>query len=284
MGKTIKTKFVFDGKEHEFTQHLDGEKTEKAPPKEKKPKEEKRDRKFCLTSYIDKDYLYQFLKRAEWVQHWALCTHNQDKNEDGTPKEVHTHIVLYTYNAKTASAVKKLFDRYSAEIYRDSEPQNTLSQICFDMVTQWRYLIHADDKEKFQYSDADRYCDNYGYWHNLEVSAGLNDSAENIAFAMLQDFMSGMHPVEMTKKYGKDFLYHLSHLQKASYEIYKRDGLTQNQGLDLREYSRLCLENCPFNAEVINHFWVALDYILSQCQIDFNSQIEFYLTERNERK
>ena len=153
MGKTNKVTYInANGGYDTFEFGIKPSKTEKKSTPSKKPKcsEEPRDRKFCLTSYIDYNSITHFLKRCEWVQHWAVCYHDSDLNDDGTPKRPHTHILLYTYNAKTASAIKKNFDRYSAEIYRgtDIEPQNTLTQICFDMPTQWRYLIHADDRDK----------------------------------------------------------------------------------------------------------------------------------------
>ena len=251
--------------------------------KSAKPKhsEEKRDRKFCLSSYIDRNSLLYFLKRSEWIQHWAICTHDRDIKEDGTPKDEHTHILIYTYNAKTASAIKKAFDRYSNEIYRDTEtePQNTLAQICFDMPSQWRYLIHADDCEKAQYDANERFCDDFAYWNKLDISSGMNDSSDNLGLAMLKDYMDGVHPLEMAHRYGKEYIYHLSHFQKFAFEVFKADARNKVNTLNLRDMMSLCLESSPLSAENINTFWVVYDYIISQINTNYNSQIEFYLTE-----
>ena len=129
------------------------------------PLEKVRTRKFCLTSYIDRSLLEKFVKQSPFIQHWALCSHDRDIEWDivadkpiilnpdtGEPKikEFHTHLLLYTYDAKTSSAVRKIFNRLSAEHYTPLglPLQNTLCQPCTDMVSQWRYLIHQDEFEK----------------------------------------------------------------------------------------------------------------------------------------
>lgn len=278
--KTI-FEFVVNGEKVVFEQ--EAPKTEKAEKSPSNPEhsEEKRDRKFCLSSYIDRNSLLYFLKRSEWIQHWAICTHDRDTKEDGTPKDEHTHILIYTYNAKTASAIKKAFDRYSNEIYRDTEtePQNTLAQICFDMPSQWRYLIHADNREKAQYDTNERLCDDFAYWNKLEISSGMNDSSNNLGLAMLKDYMDGVHPLEMARRYGKEYIYHLSHFQKFAFEVFKADARNKVNTLNLRDMMRLCLESSPLSAENINTFWVVYDFIISQINQNYNSQIEFYLTE-----
>lgn len=135
-----------------------------------------RDRKFSLSSYIRPERLEVLLRRSDWIQHWAYCTHDKDVLADGSLKEVHTHVILYTYNAKTSSAIRKIFDRYAVEICEeDEEPQNTLCQTCSDMVSAYRYLIHADQKNKAQYEPLQRVCDDYAYWQKLEESCGYND-------------------------------------------------------------------------------------------------------------
>lgn len=90
--------------------------------------QEKRSRSFCITTYIERNALERFLKSSQWLRHWAYCEHDKDTDEKGNPKTSHIHVILYTYNSKTSSAVKKLFDRYSAQIYYGTgiEPQNTL--------------------------------------------------------------------------------------------------------------------------------------------------------------
>lgn len=89
--------------------------------------QDKRSRSFCITTYIERNSLERFLKSSPWLKHWAYCEHDKDMDEKGNLKTSHIHVILYMYNSKTSSAVKKLFDRYSAQIYAGTgiEPQNT---------------------------------------------------------------------------------------------------------------------------------------------------------------
>ena len=62
-------------------------------------------RRFNIRTYIKPDIVDRFLKTAPWVQYWAYCYHDKDVYEDGSSKEPHTHILLYTYHQKTSSAM-----------------------------------------------------------------------------------------------------------------------------------------------------------------------------------
>lgn len=174
----------------------------------------RRDRKFCLTTYIDKNALIKFLSNAEWVQHWAICTHDKDLNDDGTIKTLHTHIVLTTHCAKTNTAVQKIFDRLSTEIYGVDNMQNTFAMYCFDLVAQYRYLLHLDDKSKYQYEHIERIADDEFYWQKLENTAGSNGS-ENVALSIFIDLCNGVSTYEMICRWGKDFVYHLPMYERA---------------------------------------------------------------------
>lgn len=201
--------FNIDGEVVELT--ADTPKTE-AP----KAKKDKRARRFCLTSYIDPSALRSFISKAPWVQHWAMCTHDRDKMEDGSSKETHTHVILYTYDAKTSSAIKKIFDRFSAEYYNGKgEAQNTLVQICKDVVAQWYYLVHKYDKEKAQYEPSARICDNTNYWLELCKTNALNDGSVNTGLQMFDDMLDGTSTREMIMRYGKEYIYHAQHFKQV---------------------------------------------------------------------
>ena len=66
-------------------------------------------RKFCLRTYISPDKIEIFLRTSPWISHWCYTTHDKDVDDDGNTKISHTHILLYTYSQKTASAIKKNF-------------------------------------------------------------------------------------------------------------------------------------------------------------------------------
>ncbi len=242
-----------------------------------------RSRKFCLISYIDRTALEKFLTSAVWVQHWALCSHDRDVKEDGTPKEFHTHILLYTYDAKTASSVKKIFDRYSAEIYQneDMEAQNTLCQVMNDVAYQWRYLVHKDNPDKAQYEEVERICDNYAYWLNACQSQGMTASDSNSGLSMVEDMLAGTKTIEMVRRYGREYIYHSHMLEKTCHNII-RDELradVDNGNMNMLDFFPLLLENAPLKKEDIQIFFNVLDYIRSECIITYNSKINIYLDE-----
>lgn len=289
MSEKTKLEFIINGEKMVFTQETPSEdNTHSKTEKEKLTthhqfgnKKDERVRNFFLDCYIDKDAIIPFLRRQTWVHHWAICHHDRDVNADKTIKTAHTHILLITYNAKTLSSVRKIFDEFSRDFYQgtDTPPQNTLGQIARELPRAWRYLIHADNPEKFQYSPLERYCDDCSYWNRLEVTRGMNDTTDNQALAILHDYMNGVHPLVMAERYGKDYIYHIKHYQNAIYEVYKAEMRANVQNNDIRQLMSLCLESSPFKDEQINVFWNVYDYIISQINTNYNSKIDFYLTE-----
>ena len=68
--------------------------------------------------------------------------HDKDKNEDGTLKKPHFHILLSFNNQKSFSQIKEITDLQNQPI----------PQICHNKTGQIRYFIHIDNPEKYQYS------------------------------------------------------------------------------------------------------------------------------------
>lgn len=229
--------------------------------KEKEASKLKRTRRFCLTTYIDENAIYPYLNRLQWVQHFAFIVHNKDKNEDGTTKEKHTHILLYTFEAKTASAIKKNFDNFSAEYYKDKEQevQNTLVQECHDIVSQWRYLIHLDDKDKYQYDKQDIVCDDLSYWNTLDRTNGMIDHSKNYGLAILDDYLSGTDCYTMAQRYGKEWIYHIAHYQNAVRLMVSEQNRQTFGGL--AEICQFALSDSTYSEEQITLFFGMLSYI-----------------------
>lgn len=221
----------------------------------------KRTRRFCLTSYIDINGIDSFLKRSPWIQHWAYCMHDRDVNEDGSPKQPHTHIILYTYEAKTSSAIKKNFDRYSAEYYKggEIEPQNTLVQELHDIVSQYRYLQHLDNPEKALYGANEVIVDELAYWNNLTHTNGLTDSTNNAGLAILNDFMAGVDCYTMSQRYGKEWIYHIDHYRKAVQMIASEQSRQTFGGL--QEMCQFALADSTYTEEQITLFFGVLSYV-----------------------
>lgn len=73
--------------------------------------------------------------------------HNKDINPTGEVKKAHYHVIIYYENATTFNNVKtNVCDKLNATI-----PQKLES-----MRGMYRYHIHLDNPDKYQYSDCDR--------------------------------------------------------------------------------------------------------------------------------
>lgn len=72
--------------------------------------------------------------------------HDKDLNPDGVEKKPHYHIIFYYDGPTTFSNVKKLCDRFKMTIPIKLESLRGM----------YRYHLHLDNPEKYQYDDRDR--------------------------------------------------------------------------------------------------------------------------------
>ena len=242
----------------------------------------KRDRKFSLITYIDEEYLLIYLKTASYIQHWCYIYHDMDLDEKGLPKANHYHVLIYTRDAKTVSAVLKNFNNYSTEVYRFSEQgmQNTRCEICTDMVAMYRYFLHLDNPEKYPYSSDRRKHDFIPYWTELENSDGATQN--NIGLMITTDMLRGMSEFDLIVKYGNAYIFHRPNYW-ASVNAIKREQIAQqeNQG-NILDLIRVILEDSIFTNEQINNFYSILSHLKAECSSLYQSELKLYLDiERN---
>lgn len=87
----------------------------------------------------------------EIIQKWGLPIalsplHDKDINPDGTEKKPHYHIIFYFDGPTTYNHVKEMCDEIKATIPIKLESLRGM----------YRYHIHIDNPEKYQYDDRDR--------------------------------------------------------------------------------------------------------------------------------
>ena len=73
--------------------------------------------------------------------------HDKDINPDGEQKKAHYHVICYYENATTSRAVKE---------YVTDKLNGTIPIKLESMVGMYRYHLHLDNSEKYQYDDRDR--------------------------------------------------------------------------------------------------------------------------------
>lgn len=189
-------------------------------PKER-PLEEQRFRKFSCVTYLSEMQLQECLQRAgDMIRGYAYCHHDKDVNDDGTPKEPHTHLVLWLYEPRSINSLRGWFDRG----FRDDKGEkiNTLIQPCHDIKAAAEYLIHKNDPDKYQYlPESVVYSD-------PELFESPETQKEDNAILALDDLLSGMSLRQCSLKYGRDFMFHYGHIRQLWLDI-----MRQEKGLEL---------------------------------------------------
>lgn len=159
---------------------------------------------FKCISYLSYDKLCEKLE-SEQISHWAFSYHDKDEKEDGTGlKEPHFHVLIVFRGNKSIEACRKFFE--------EGCDQNTLAKPIEDMEHDFRYLLHLDDKDKYQYEAGARVTDGSKFWERLDkerTSKGKPSDEE-----LVDDLLNESIDIEkMGRKYGRDFMKNLERYQ-----------------------------------------------------------------------
>lgn len=233
----------------------------------------------CLSTYIAYEHIEKFLKvNASWIKHWAYTLHDKDVTENGEPKEPHTHILLYTFSAKTSSSVRKKFDSYSKQIAlkevadgkANAVPQNTLGQVCHEPVYMYRYQLHLDDPEKYQYPKEARKVSDVYYWREFE---GTDCRNSNIALEIFDSIQGGMSTRDLLVNYGCEF----AHNQRNYHALAEQDSIqTAFIQRSVDDFQQLItdvildeVEKAPFSMQSRKDFIEIYKYVAKQIKIEY---------------
>lgn len=145
-------------------------------------------------TYISEETLRKKLSHKD-VKHWAYILHDKDKNEDGTEKEPHRHILVTVKANKSIEAMRRIFE---------SEEGNTLFKPIEDIQHDYRYLTHKDDPEKYQYNVDEVRHSTLDYWEKVSKDEET-ESRSN------EDFINDLENPKMTRrmlaiKWGRDYM------------------------------------------------------------------------------
>lgn len=233
----------------------------------------------CLTTYIAYEHLEKFFKiNGSWIKQWAYTLHNKDTNEDGTPKEPHTHILLYTFSAKSSSSVRKKFDSYAKQISVEEKnngnenavAQNTLGQICHEPVFMYRYQLHLDDPEKYQYPKEARKVSDVYYWREFE---GTDCRNSNIALEIFDSIQGGMSTRDLLVNYGCEFAHNQRNYLHLACHYDQETAFVQNSIDDFQQLITNIIfeevEKAPFPTQSRKDFVKIYEYVAKQLKIDY---------------
>lgn len=179
-----------------------------------------RTRYFSCITYIPTNELQVMLDyyvTTNIIRDYAYIYHDRDINSLGEPVTAHTHLLLYTYDAKTFSAIRKMF----------KHSQNTLvEQIKSDNI--YNYLTHTGFEDKFEYSDTDIVSNNLSAWQN-----GTYDNSDNSKVcALIQDIHNGTSEFTLMQRYGRDYILNRQKYRNFAIVAFEKEYVV----LGLQEY------------------------------------------------
>lgn len=151
----------------------------------------KKTRQFACISYLSEEQIHYCLqKKAQYIRHWAYILHDKDTKEDGSPKENHFHILVWTFSPCNVNTIRKWFSIEGAG--------NTLAQAVLSADDVVDYLTHDGTPDKYQYPDSAVVSDD---WEWFKGSANTEPSIQ-----CLEDLLSGASLYDLARTYGREFI------------------------------------------------------------------------------
>lgn len=173
---------------------------------------------FSLTTYCDEEFVLKTLEfHTNQIKAFAYCVHDHDLDDNGEPKETHIHLLLLLNYPYPPSTVCNWFNKTDTE----GKKINTLWQQLVYPTLMYRYLIHLDNPEKYQYDPALRICSETKYFID-ETSNG------DVSQLALFDLLDGVPLREVAKRYGRDFIYHYGHIKQIYNDIKLEEGMSND--------------------------------------------------------
>lgn len=157
-------------------------------------------RNFSCVTYLSPEQFHEVLSRKDsQVKHFAYILHDKDVNADGTPKEPHYHLLVCLYNNVNESTFRNWWKGFFDP---DGKPINTLVEITRSVPVTYRYLVHADDPDKFQYPESDVVATDHS-WFNDEVKSDCD-----VVWEWVEMVLNGTPLRDVARIGGRDFIYH----------------------------------------------------------------------------
>lgn len=178
-----------------------------------------RTRNFNLVTYANEASIRSILKQHAYKANFIF--HDNDKD-----KKPHWHICLRLKEATTGSAVLKWF---ADAVDDDGVVQNTLIEVCNSLKSSLRYLIHLDDKDKYQYPIGS--VRSWGEGAIADFNTAVSDDNKELDSATLAvlDILEGRSIRSCVMAYGRDFIYHYESIRKVADMIYYEEHYSKEE-------------------------------------------------------
>lgn len=170
---------------------------------------------FSLSTYCEEDFVLKVLDlHSNQIKAFAYCVHDCDVNDNGEIKEKHIHVLLLLNYPYPPATVCNWFSNTDSE----GKKINTLWEKLVYPSLMYRYLIHEDNPEKYQYDPSLRICSELKYFLD-------ETSTDDVAQLALFDLLDGVSLREVARRYGRDFIYHYGHIKQIYEDIKLEEGI-----------------------------------------------------------
>ena len=154
-------------------------------------------RNFSCVLYGNIHNLEDFVNNAETIPRaYAYIVHDKDILDNGDLKRLHIHLILCYSNARSIDSVEKSLLEYMNK--NELEHQNVFIEPCRNVKSAFDYLIHKNNKDKYQYSLDDVVCSSIEFFQH--------QSSTNDFISQVLDFIEGCDRVvtytELLRRYG----------------------------------------------------------------------------------
>lgn len=174
----------------------------------------KQSRNMTIMTYCPESHIDTVLNtHSDLIRAYAYILHDKFTAEelgDKDHKEPHFHIVLRLSVPLTELTVSNWFTYYND----DGLKQRVTCILTYDVYESFDYLTHKHYPDKFQFLPTDVKLSDIKYF-TRESDRLSDDNAINA----LDDMLAGVPIYTLCRRYGRDFIYHLSQLEYAKFKI-----------------------------------------------------------------
>lgn len=122
-------------------------------------------RNFSCVLYGNIHNLEDFVNNAETIPRaYAYIVHDKDILDNGDLKRVHIHLILCYTNPRSIDSVEKSLLEYMNK--NELEHQNVFIEPCRNVKSSFDYLIHKNDKDKYQYPIDNVVCSSIDFFQH----------------------------------------------------------------------------------------------------------------------
>lgn len=190
-------------------------------------------RNFNIVFYGSEGELCKILRlNNDRISKYAYCVHDKDTyledrfddsgncvNVKGDLEKIHIHCNLEFYNALSFSACKKMFT---------TETDNPRVEHTIDKQLMFEYLIHKNDKDKYQYPYSEIVSNDIAHFEKY-CKYGEKIGGDEKAILIIEDLLKGVPLRLMLYRYGREFI-----INKEKYISFAQDLKQESYDENLR--------------------------------------------------